>query len=180
MKIKPLPDTETLRSLLDYDAETGLLTWKIRPEPSGHDARFVRAWNAKNAGKIAGSVGGNGYIHIRIMDVQFYAHRLIWKIVNGSDPFIIDHQDGDTLNNGFSNLRNTCHVGNHRNSTLQSNNSSGKTGISRTKGGKWRAYLRKNGRQVHIGNFDSKSEAIEARELANQKIGFHPNHGRLK
>lgn len=44
-------------------------------------------------------------------------------------------------------------------------NTSGKTGVSfNKKSGKWRAYIVKERKQISLGSFDSKQEAIKARE----------------
>lgn len=48
MAKKPLPTQETLRQLLDYDPQTGALTWKPRT------GKWSSRWNKRYAGKIAG------------------------------------------------------------------------------------------------------------------------------
>ena len=44
-----------VRSLLDYDPETGQLTWKARPLGDFYDEKSCQAWNAQRAGQPAGS-----------------------------------------------------------------------------------------------------------------------------
>jgi hypothetical protein len=39
---------------------------------------------------------------------------------------------------------------------------------------KWQALALR----LHLGYFDTKEEAIEARKKADPELGFHPNHGR--
>ena len=34
------------------------------------------------------------------------------------------------------------------------------------------------GKQIHLGYFDDKKDAIAARKAAEVKYGFHKNHGR--
>ena len=35
-----------------------------------------------------------------------------------------------------------------------------------------------SGRMIYIGTFEQKDDAIKARKKAEQKYGFHPNHGK--
>lgn len=92
-----LPETDYLKSKLDYDHETGIFKWKI--------------WTCRiPKGGIAGSIKSNGYLQIRLDNKIYLAHRLAWKIVYGNDPVCeIDHVDRDKLNNRISNLREVTH-----------------------------------------------------------------------
>lgn len=55
-------------------------------------------------------------------------------------------------------------------SKLHKGNTSGHKGViwleSRKK---WRAYIGYKGKQIHLGNFDSKEDAIKARKKAEEK-----------
>ena len=90
----------------------------------------------------------------------------------------IDHIDGNGLNNRWNNLREVTPTENQRNARKRSDNTSGTTGVGWHKQRqKWKAQIRINGTQKHLGYFDSKEEAIWAREAANKEHEFHPNHG---
>jgi hypothetical protein len=80
----------------------------------------------------------------------------------------VDHIDGNTLNNKLNNLRITDRFGNMRNRKLQSNNSSGKAGVTRHNG-KWIAHIKVNNSQKTLGYYDSFEEACQSREKAEQK-----------
>lgn len=57
-------------------------------------------------------------------------------------------------------------------------NKSGVTGVSWYKrSGKWRAQIIVDGRALHLGLFDSFDEAVAVRKAANEKFGYHPDHG---
>lgn len=103
-------------------------------------------------------------------------HRMILGAPKGVP---VDHENHDTLDNRRDNLRLTTSQGNNKNVRLRHDNSSGVCGVAwchRAK--KWRAYVMANGKNVYLGRFTEKQDAIAARQAANLKYGFHANHGR--
>ena len=55
------------------------------------------------------------------------------------------------------------------NKSRQSNNTSGIVGVYFCKDrNKWRAVIKKDGKKIHLGYFESKEEAIEARSKAEE------------
>lgn len=62
-----------------------------------------------------------------------YCHRVIWELFNGDIPegYVIDHIDGRSENNILSNLRVVKSKVNHRNSSKNTRNKTGITGVSR-------------------------------------------------
>lgn len=60
-----------------------------------------------------------------------YNHRIIWELFNGSisNHLVIDHIDGDPLNNKINNLRQVTMSVNNRNRKADSRNKSGITGV---------------------------------------------------
>ena len=61
---------------------------------------------------------------------------------------------------------------------MKKNNSSGVTGVIWHKRyRKWQAQMKINSLQKHLGSFSDKFEAICARKSAENRFGFHPNHG---
>jgi hypothetical protein len=82
-----------------------------------------------------------------------------------------DHRDRDTLNNTRENLRKATPLQNARNHRIQSNNKSGFVGVSwYPKYGKWRAVIYYHKKQILVGYFASKEEAVRARDKAAQKL----------
>jgi len=152
---------EYVRSILEYDPETGVFKRKWRRDIS-------KKINTRCVGKLAGSYNEKGYLRISINDRRYYAHRLAWLIVYGEWPDDdIDHIDGDPNNNRIENLRIATRQENLRNSRLQKNNTTGITGVCWRKDvGKFVARIKIDGNYIHLGYFDTLAEAAAARHAA--------------
>jgi hypothetical protein len=169
--LRKAPDisAELLRSLLHYEPDTGVFTWKRRP-----DARA--AWNTRYAGKVAGFdwlvCPGLLYRSIRIFDWPFLGHRLAWIYMTGEWPAMIDHRDSDGLNNRWENLRPATKAQNAANTGICKTNTTGFKGVSPCKSGKFRATIRRDGRQVWLGRYATAEEAsIAYRRAAAARHG---------
>lgn len=99
---------------------------------------------------------------------QIIMHQLLKKY--DSNLFVIDHIDGNPLNNQQNNLRVCTQKENSRNSGLNKNNTSGYTGVyfCNTKK-KWRAVIKVNYKNISLGYHVSKDHAIKARRQGEQK-----------
>ncbi len=156
--LKPAePQTLTakyLRSILHYDQETGVFT------------RAVRTSNRIQVGDTAGSVNGNGYIHIRVLGVLYPAHRLVWLYLHGEWPkHQIDHVDRDRLNNRAGNLREVTQQQNLKNKGTYSSNKSGHPGVHwYSRYSKWHAGISNNRKNIDLGYYDTIEEAVAARK----------------
>jgi len=90
-------------------------------------------------------------------------HHLILKPGPGQ---VVDHIDGNTLNNQRSNLRITDRHGNGCNCGMRKNNSSGFKGVSQNAAGRWIAQITVK-REFHwIGSYATKEEAAAAYDAA--------------
>ena len=115
-------------------------------------------------------------IHIRNPRRGFiHLHR---SITGCPDGLVVDHINGDTLDNRRSNLRICTRGENTRNQRLPSDNTSGFKGVSRV-GPKWHAQISAGPgeRRVHIGNFSTPREAAMAYDAAARK--YHGEFARL-
>ncbi len=146
-----------LREWLTYDPQNGVFEWVASPVRT-------RRWNMVYAGKLAGGKTGLGYWHIYIRHVRYLAHRLAWLYMTGAWPEgMLDHVNGDGLDNRWANLRAATRAQNAINTGLRGNNSSGHTGVFfDPRRGTWCARVAR----THIGTFGTKSEAIAARQQA--------------
>jgi hypothetical protein len=90
----PIPPAKLLHELFLY--KDGKLFWKKEPK-SGR----------VKAGDRAGSSGKNAYRTVGVDGKYYMEHRLIWRMHHpkGEMPFVLDHIDGDILNNRIENLR---------------------------------------------------------------------------
>lgn len=85
---------------------------------------------------------------------------------------MVDHIDGDPLNNVLSNLRIVNASQNMMNKKKKSTNSSGYKGVSRTWNGSWRAQIKANGKNIHLGYFPDPKQAHEKyKEAAIEYFG---------
>lgn len=155
---------ERLKELVSYDPETGKFTW-IRRE--GHSAS-VRRWNARWAGREAGSHHCRGYMRICIDSVDYKAHHLVWLYVYGTFPScIIDHENRDASDNRIANLRLATASQNGANKGVSRANRSGAKGVCwHATLRKWQAEIRVNGRKVYLGVFSEIDAARAAYEAA--------------
>jgi hypothetical protein len=181
---KPLPQEtaalslERLHHLFIYDEATGSLTWKARPESDFVSKKVCRMWGTRFAGKAVGSLC-HGYLYVSIDYKNYAVHRIIFAMCKGYWPLgLIDHGDGDTLNNRICNLTDASYSDNAKNQKIRVNNSSGALGVCRASdGGKWVAYIRSGNIRYYLGRFDTKEDAIIVRRRAERIHCFHANHG---
>ena len=183
---KLLPTQQLLQSCLSYCPISGQLTWLERGADSfnGTESRSAerqaRQFNSRFAGKPAlNSIGKNGYRQGCIAHVDYYAHRIIYKLVTNNEPDFIDHNDGDRSNNSWENIDSKNRSQNGRNRKLSSNNTSGQHGVCFSKRHNlWKATIYAHGKSVHLGWFKTFEEARDVRVLAEIQNGYHKNHGR--
>lgn len=108
-----------------------------------------------------------------------FVHRVIWKIETGEEAAFVDHINGDGSDNRFQNLRAVSFGDNLKNKALYKNNPHGFHGVGYHKRDKvWTARIGAFGRQVQLGSFKTKDEAIAAMMGAQIVLDYHPNHGR--
>ena len=93
----------------------------------------------------------------------------------------IDHINGIPSDNRISNLREVSHAQNMQNAKMRADNKSGVTGVSWCKQSeKWIAYICFLGEMETLGRFDVKMEAVRHRREAEERYGFHKNHGKKR
>ena len=92
-----------------------------------------------------------------------YLHRYLFGHRHGYE---IDHINLDTFDNRSENIRFCTHQQNQINQGLQSNNTSGVTGVSYYKPRqKYRARIKISQRDIHLGYYDTFLEATQARNV---------------
>ena len=90
-------------------------------------------------------------------------------LMNPSDGMLVDHINGNTLDNRMSNLRMATQQQNAMNKAIAINNTSGVKGVSRVKrNNKWVARISFEGKRIVLGTFDTFEEAVKARRDAEE------------
>ena len=89
---------------------------------------------------------------------RIYLHRQLTKAQKGQ---IVDHINGNGLDNRMDNLRICTHSQNSYNKKTPSTNKTGFKGVCK-RGDKWRATIRKDGRYIELGLFQTPVEAHKA------------------
>ena len=121
---------------------------------------------------FANNINGKFYV-VRNITVSknkknvIYMHRFIMKPNKG---MVIDHLDGNTLNNQKNNLRICTHTENMRNSKISINNKSGYKGVSYQENrNNYRAQIKFNNKTINIGDFIDPIDAAKAYNAAALK-----------
>jgi hypothetical protein len=149
---------ELVNTIFEY--KDGELFWKVN-------------WSDKaRKGKKAGAIK-NGYFSLKINKKDYRVHRIIYMMHHGYMPKIIDHVDGNSLNNCIENLRECTHSQNNYNSKLPSTNTSGMKGL-RKKRNRWAVEFWIDGKPKWFGSYKDKELAelvcIEARNLYHKEF----------
>lgn len=99
------------------------------------------------------------------------AHNLLLPVINENGCLlIVDHIDGDGLNNRMENLRYVTYSQNAMNSAIPKNNTSMYKGVSWDKHkSRWNAYLSVGRKKVFNRYFRNLDDAIKARKEAEDK-----------
>ena len=153
---------EFLRSILDYDPDTGIFRWR---------AGYTRG---VSAGRMAGRVNGQGYGSISIRNKHRSTHRLAWLYVYGVWPpasVHVDHINGNRADNRIANLRLATPQQNAHN---RGRHIGGKKGTTFNKQArKWQASIRRpDGVDLYLGLYETE-DAAHARyaEAAREYFG---------
>ena len=128
------------------------------------EGRLFRLWRGVEWREVEiKDNSGNGYCCVRWGNKKYKMHRILYSLYHEIDvdcSLVIDHIDGNRINNTKDNLRlisqreNTQNRVKHRNGKLQ--------GASRQKSGKWQALIVIRGRKISLGYYDTQIEAHQA------------------
>ena len=137
----------------------------------GNLIRKVRSGNGK-VGDLSGSVNADGYFQVQINGDTLLQHRLIFLYLYGYAPDLIDHIDGNKLNNQAGNLRECNKSENNYNSKIRKDNTSGIKGVSWDfSRKKWAAQIQVNRKKKMLGGFTDKQEAEKT--VVAARLLFH-------
>lgn len=98
-------------------------------------------------------------------------HRVIMK--NAPENMLIDHIDGNGLNNQKENLRIATVSQNAQNSRVRKDSVSGCTGVSWQEAtSRWHVSIQVDGKRLFLGYYTELKDAIQARKKAEGQ--YHP------
>lgn len=140
---------EIVKDLINYDQDTGLVTWNTNGKEAG--------WKNTSA---------RGYVRkmIKIYNYSFVEARVIWLYMTGDWPkFVVDHINRDTLDNRWCNLRDVPVSENNKNVSLTKDNKTGYSGIYLSEYNKYTCHVKRDKINYFIGSFDTVEEAFKAR-----------------
>lgn len=115
-----------------------------------------------------------GYV-IQSRSPAVLLHRFLLDAQPGQ---IVDHRDGNKLNNTRANLRLVTNAQNIWNRSVAVDSRSGLRGIAwRADKGYWYVRLQANGKRVHLGYYNDLDLAIQVRDEACRRL--HGEYGQL-
>ena len=154
-----------VQSLFEY--KDGQLFWKEK-----HSRGRV------NAGDKAGCLTSRGYHRVMIEYKEYPSHRIIYLYHHGFMPKVVDHIDGNPLNNNIDNLRAADYQTNQYNRKRSSNNTSGCKNVSWNSASKrWQIHIKHN-KKVKCWYVDNLELAeLVAQEARSKFHGEYVNHG---
>ena len=159
-----------VRECLRYEPSSGRLYWLPHTSLKGR--------SISHTGVAGTSIGP--YVYVSLDGYRLLGHHIAWALSKGHwATEQLDHEDGDGRNNRIGNLREAGQLANCRNMQRTRLNKSGVSGVTRdSTRNKWQVHIRNGGKNTALGRFDSFDEAVATRKVAEQRLGYHPNHGR--
>ncbi len=148
---------EKLKSLVEYVDNT--LKWK-------------HTRGRRIAGKEIGTPHNKGYRQAHVGGYRYLVHQLVFLYHHGylTDK-VIDHIDGNKLNNSIENLRECTYSENNYNAKKRKDNTTGYKNVSWSKSvGKWEVRVSKNNKYLIIGYFDTLENASIAAKKAREDL----------
>lgn len=104
-------NVEQVLATFAYDEVAGILVWS----PSAHCCG--------RRGKPAGKITKQGYVCVRWFGRRYMAHRLLWALLKGECPEVVDHINGIRNDNRIENLRAASDQINNQNRRSPTHNS---------------------------------------------------------
>lgn len=160
-------DTDSFYAAYSFDATTGEFYRKVKK-------------GNRNVGDIAGNITSNGYRVIYLKGKLHLAHRMAWYLYyNETSNGLIDHIDGNKLNNSMQNLRVITKSGNAQNTAkCRPTNKLGFLGVSKH-GKRYRAEITLNYKSINLGCYDTPELAYAAYLSKKSEIHSYANMDRL-
>ena len=134
------------------------------------DGNLIYKTNRGRLAKVGQRAGASdeklGYIRVRLNSKNYLLHRLVFMYHHGFVSDVIDHINGNTLDNRIENLRVATKQQNCLNRETNKNNSSGCKNVSWHKRKQlWCVSISVNGKKKSFGSYDN----LELADLVAQE-----------
>jgi hypothetical protein len=128
---------------------------------------------------IAGNIDGQ-YRRVKITGKSYLVHRLIYLMLTNDLPEVVDHINGNTLDNSRSNLRSSTKLKNRWNCLGNSGTKTGVKGVYLDHG-RYKALITVDGARYYLGMFSSLEAAsrIVDRSYTELQAGHSLQESRL-
>jgi len=122
------------------------------------DVNFLNrySWCVSKTGYAVANIGG------KVTKLHRY-------LLSPKEDEVIDHMNGNPLDNRRCNLRITCQKNNSRNVAAAIGSLTGIVGVSKTPTGRYRARITVDRKEIHIGTYETVEAATSARRKAEKK-----------
>lgn len=159
---------DDLKRILHYNPETGDFTL------------LIRLGRKYSANRILNSICPKGYYRVSIREKSYKLHRLAFLYMTGRMPDgIVDHVNGNPLDNRWCNLRIVNVSQSNTNRKTQKNNKLGTKGVSFCrKKNRFKAKITVRKKTIYLGLFTNIEDACAAYDNA-AKI-YHGEYRRIE
>jgi hypothetical protein len=129
------------------------------------------------SGGLAGYITPHGRKAVFFNKVLYYSHRIIYTMTHGCCPDILDHINGDRLDNRVENLRPATTTQNHQNRRAHTKNNTGHKNIYFRRD-KYEVAFNVNGKRMNFGTYFDIDYAIFVATAMRHK--YHGKFARHK
>lgn len=137
---------------------------------SGKDYTTLTAEAGSNCGTIR-----EKYWVVKLKQKAVFVHKIVWALQhNEYGSFEVDHINGNTLDNRIENLRKVTHIINCQNRKIRKDNSSGTTGVAKTKHGhRARWFINNKHYEKRFVGMNSLQDAVTYRESILKELNLN-------
>lgn len=165
---------EFINDVLEYfefNEQYKTIVWKKKPKQTRISIGSI-------AGRVTSPNGITEHYRIGFRGNVYFGHKLAWIIHHKEmPPEIIDHINGDGLDNRKSNLAKSSFKVNNKNKRLTRKNKLGIHGIRIRGNGRFEVVIGDNGNIRYLGSSYDFFEACCLRKSWERKLNFSINHG---
>ncbi|MGA7781138.1 MAG: HNH endonuclease [Paraburkholderia sp.] len=170
MKRLPPLTVDDIRARLSVDMESGRCYWV-------NATKYHSRLNGQEAGSPRKTRRGNFYWVIKINGNAYKRAQLVLMLATGRWPVeMVDHDNGNTLDDRSKNLRHASATENAQNHRTRAKKSPLPMGVRQLPNGKFQARITCNKKPVSIGVFESVDEALVAYKQKRKEV-FHAFSG---